>query len=54
MSSILLAAALGVGLSFFAFIMCVLRYQRQRRRNPSLRLLGNVSKQWLIGHRAEQ
>ena len=53
-TGILLVAAFGVCISFLAMLMRTLRSRRQRMRNPSLRLLGNVSEQWLIGHQAEK
>ena len=51
MNIILWAAAVGVGVSFLVFVKRKMRDRRERSR--SLSLLGTVSQQWLVGHRAE-
>jgi hypothetical protein len=53
MSITLWAAALGIGVLFFFFVKRRVRHRRENSRRRSLSILGSVSQQWLIGHRAE-
>jgi len=46
-------AALVVGISFLVFVKRKIRSRRENSDRRSLSLLGTVSQQWLIGHRAE-
>ena len=53
MSIIFWTAALVVGVSFLVFVKRKIRSRRENIDRRSLSLLGTVSQQWLIGHRAE-
>jgi len=53
MSIIFWTAALVVGVSCLVFVKRKIRSRRESSGRRSLSLLGTVSQQWLIGHRAE-